>query len=327
MNHLECAVGNPRQNQLWKYIAVIVISFIAANTIGAIPMIIVAFIKVFENRDMLLSDLDSVEQMIMSDLMSGNLGLALLLFASIIALFALVLFFKPFHNRTLKQVINGTNRIRWNRFWMGIVVWGVILVLYLIIDRSIYPANYTFQFDITSFIPLVFITLIMMPFQTTYEELAFRGYLAQGIAAYTRNRWLVVIIPGVLFGLIHFLNPEVKEHGFWLMMPQYIFFGLFFGLITVLDDGIELAMGVHAINNIFVSLFTTNSSSVFQTPAVFSVGEIDPLKELVVLVISALLVLAFFYKKYKWSFSILNQRIENKTDEENEGRQELEAFK
>ena len=35
------------------------------------------------------------------------------------------------------------------------------------------------------------------------------------------------------------------------MMPQYIFMGFIFGLISVFDDGIECAMGAHTANNIF----------------------------------------------------------------------------
>ena len=52
--------------------------------------------------------------------------------------------------------------------------------------------------------------------------------------------WLVIIIPGVLFGLMHIANPEVKEYGFWLTIPQYVMFGLFFGLIITICIGLPL---------------------------------------------------------------------------------------
>jgi membrane protease YdiL (CAAX protease family) len=41
------------------------------------------------------------------------------------------------------------------------------------------------------------------------------------------------------------------------MMPQYVLFGLVFGIITVLDDGIEAAVGAHAANNIFLCIMVT----------------------------------------------------------------------
>ena len=52
-------------------------------------------------------------------------------------------------------------------------------------------------------------------------------------------------------------------------MPQYIVFGLIFGIITILDDGIEAAMGAHAANNIFLCIMVTNESSALQTPALY----------------------------------------------------------
>ena len=66
----------------------------------------------------------------------------------------------------------------------------------------------------------------------------------QGIGAWTKSRWFTLILTSVMFGLMHSFNPEIKAYGFWLTMPQYILFGLLFGIITVLDDGIELALPV-----------------------------------------------------------------------------------
>ena len=76
--------------------------------------------------------------------------------------------------------------------------------------------------------------------------------------AIVKNRWFPLIMTSILFGLMHGLNPEVKEFGLLTMMPQYILFGLIFGIITILDDGIEAAMGAHAANNIFLCIMVTN---------------------------------------------------------------------
>ena len=64
------------------------------------------------------------------------------------------------------------------------------------------------------------------------------------------------------------------------MMPQYVLFGLIFGIITVLDDGIEAAIGAHAANNIFLCIMVTNDSSALQTPAVYEQHNIYPWTEL-----------------------------------------------
>lgn len=314
MNHLECARGDRKKNQWWKYLANIFISLVASNTIGIIPFVIVLVIYAIKNMDTLALTPENILNF--SGLgVPQNVILALMLFAFVIALIALVFFFKPFHKRTYQQVINGTNKIRWNRFFTGLTVWLALSAIGLGVDLWLNPSNYVLQFDLSAFIPLIFITVILMPIQTTYEEMAFRGYMAQGVAAYTQNRWWTIIIPGVSFGLLHSFNPEIIEHGFLLMMPQYIFFGLFFGFVTVLDDGIETAMGIHAANNMFICLFVTNSSSALQTPAVFNVVTVDPIESGITLLVFSLVTLAVLSKIYKWNFRILNTKIETQNEQ------------
>jgi membrane protease YdiL (CAAX protease family) len=239
-----------------------------------------------------------------------NLGLALVMIPFIVALITLLLLLKPLHKRNIKEVINGTGLIRWNRFAFSFLVWALILGVVLFIDYFQNPANFVLHLNINSFIPLVIIAFVLIPFQTTYEEVLFRGYLAQGVAACTRNRWLVIILPSLLFGFMHIFNPEVKAFGFWLTVPQYIFFGLVFGIVTVLDDGIETAMGAHAANNIFMAIFLTNKASVLQTPALFEQQQVYPLKELLVLLTVGILFIAVLAYKYKWKLAIIHRKIE-----------------
>lgn len=314
MNHLECARGDRKKNQWWKYLANIFISFTASNTIGIIPLVVVLLFYAVKNMETIPLTYENVMNLPLQGI-SLNIFLALMLFTFVIALIVLVFFFKPFHKRTYKQVINGTNKIRWNRFFIGLAVWFIISAIGLGVDLWLNPSNYVFQLDLSTFIPLILITIILIPIQTTYEEITFRGYLAQGVAAYTKNRWWTIIIPGVLFGLLHSFNPEIAEHGFLLMMPQYVFFGLFFGLVAVLDDGIETAMGIHAANNMFVCLFTTNSSSALQTPAVFNVININPVGSGIALVVFSLVALGILYKTNKWDFKVLNKKIEREYEQ------------
>jgi hypothetical protein len=84
---------------------------------------------------------------------------------------------------------------------------------------------------------------------------------------------------------------------------------LFFALISVLDDGIELAIGAHAINNIFNSSVVTFNSSVLPTEALFVQHHVNPYNSALVVVILSLVAIAFFGKKYKWNFKILKKRI------------------
>ena len=106
-------------------------------------------------------------------------------------------------------------------------------------------------------------------FQTSFEELLFRGYLMQWSALLFKYRWVAVVITGVLFGILHGANPEVEEFGMWVALPQYILMGLILGFVAVKDDGMELSLGLHMANNIIAAITITSDSSTLQTHALF----------------------------------------------------------
>ena len=296
------------QSQWWKYLIVCLVGFVGGQLLGAIPLGIVVAVKTIISQGSIAINPGNMADLTVFGL-SKNLALFLTLFSTVVSLLFTIFLIKALHNRTFSETVNGRRKIRFGRIGSGAAVWVILMVVYLIIDYSFNPGDYVLQLDWGKFIVLCILSLCMIPLQTTSEELLFRGYLAQGFAAWTKNRWLAFLIPGVLFGLMHIANPEVKEFGFWLAMPQYVFFGLLFGLISVLDDGIELAIGMHAANNVFLSIFTTHSASALQTNALFEVQAIDPVKDLILLVVTGLIALAYFAYHYQWNFGILNQKV------------------
>jgi uncharacterized protein len=94
------------------------------------------------------------------------------------------------------------------------------------------------------------------------------------------------------------------------MIPQYIAFGLIFGIITVLDDGIEAAMGAHTANNIFLCIMVTNSSSALQTPALYEQNSIHPWIEFIGLVVIGIAFILILKAIFKWEkFSVIFEKI------------------
>jgi membrane protease YdiL (CAAX protease family) len=88
---------------------------------------------------------------------------------------------------------------------------------------------------------------------TSAEELLFRGYLLQALGLRTRRTWLLVGISALVFGAMHMANTEVGA-GPALIFTYYVGFGAFLALITLRDNRLELAIGAHAANNLFVAL-------------------------------------------------------------------------
>jgi membrane protease YdiL (CAAX protease family) len=121
---------------------------------------------------------------------------------------------------------------------------------------------------------------------------------------------LVILIPASLFALLHSFNPEVEEFGFWAAMPQYLIFGLLFGIIAVLDDGIELAIGMHTANNLLGSLLVTFKSSTLRTDAVFEQLNINPMEDTLAVLAAGVIAVIYFTYRYKWKFNVLNRKIE-----------------
>ena len=129
------------------------------------------------------------------------------------------------------------------------------------------------------------------------------------MASWTGSRWWALVVPSVLFGLMHAANPEVAQYGFWVMMPQYILMGVAFGLAALLDDGIEVAMGAHAANNLCGALLTTYEGAAIQTDALFMVRELTPMADLPELILSGALFVGLLAYLYKWQFGVLRRPV------------------
>ena len=120
--------------------------------------------------------------------------------------------------------------------------------------------------------------------------------------ALNRN-WIPLIITSVIFGGMHVFNPEVGKLGYGVMV-YYIGTGLFLGILTLMDDGMELALGFHAANNLFGALLVSADWTVLQTHSVLKdvsepgqgYGDIF----IPVFVVFPIL-LVIFAKVYKWT--------------------------
>ncbi|HRX12711.1 MAG TPA: CPBP family intramembrane metalloprotease [Draconibacterium sp.] len=312
MNHLERAID--RQNQGWKYFLVFFISLFIGQLIGAIPLVIVIAVSTYKNGGIPVKPENIADLSVYG--IDPNVGLVLMIIPFLISLVIAIFLIKAFHKRTYLDVINGGISFRFNRFLTGFVLWAIISVGFLFADLALNPDNFELRFNVASFIPLVLISFLLIPFQAGTEEFLFRGYLAQGVAAWTKRRWVVILIPSIFFALLHGMNPEVGEFGFWSVMPMYFMFGVIFAVVSTLDDGIELAIGLHAGNNVFSSIFVTTKSSVLQTPALFFQKEVDPFRDLWILLVASVVCVAFLAYRYKWDFRVLTTRVRPAETEE-----------
>lgn len=283
---------------------------LATNTIGAIPLLVVYVVKTAGDPGLLTEIADDPQKMSLLGL-DPNLGFIFMIFPFLIGLLTFILLIKPLNGRTLKQTINGTDKFRYNRFLLSGLVWLILSGIYLFACLRWDPDNFVLQNNTDTLAVLILISVLLVPFQAAFEEILFRGYLMQGLSVLAKNKWLPLLITSILFGIMHAFNPEVEEFGFLIMMPHYILFGLIFGIITILDDGIEAAMGAHTANNIFLCIMVTHKSSALQTPAVYEQINIYPWIEFSALFITGIIFIMILKRLFHWpDFSILAGNVE-----------------
>lgn len=301
----------PSDNQWYKYILTVFIVFIAIQ-MGSIPLIYTAFIHSKDMDEFMLV----AETNFMNVGIDANLFLFLMIFSFLVGLIALFICVKWLHNRTIKSMITSRVKVDWKRVFFGFSLWGFIAIVTILIGIFAAPENYVWNFKLGPFLILVAISLVFIPFQTSLEELLFRGYLMQGLGLLFRSAWMPLLITSVGFGLLHGANPEVAKLGN-IIMIYYIGTGFMFGIITLMDDGTELAMGMHAANNIVAAFLVTSDWMVFQTDALYKdISEPDVTTETLipVLVVYPILLL-IFAKKYQWNNWI--QRLFGNIDDTN----------
>jgi membrane protease YdiL (CAAX protease family) len=210
---------------------------------------------------------------------------------------------KFLHKQSIRSLTTARKKIDWKRIWFAFLFWGIVSSGLVLLDYYSAPENYEYNFELKRFLILAVIAIILVPLQTSFEEYLFRGYLMQGIGVLAKNNWVPLIITSLVFGLLHIANPEVDKLGYSIMV-YYIGTGLFLGILTLMDEGLELALGFHAANNLFTALLVTANWTAFQTHSVFKdiaepeLGFIDLI--LPVFIIFPIL-LFIFSRVYKWS--------------------------
>jgi hypothetical protein len=164
------------------------------------------------------------------------------------------------------------------------------------------PEDFTVNFRPIPFLLLAVVAILFIPIQTTCEELVFRGYLMQGFGNLARNKLFPLLMTSLIFGVMHIFNPEVSKMGY-IILVYYIGTGFFLGVMTLMDEGLELSLGFHAANNLIGALLVTTDWTVFQTNSILKdLSEPSAGFDIIlpVLIVYPILLI-IFSKKYQWS--------------------------
>ena len=198
------------------------------------------------------------------------------------------------HARPLKTLVTGKAHIRWGRIFAGAGVWFFIAALLAVMEALLYPGRYVLTFQPGTLLIFAAFAFILIPIQTSAEEFFFRGYLLQWMGLRLKNIWLLSVLNGFLFFLPHAVNPEMAANSL-LVGLGYFAMGFFLTLITLRDEGIELALGLHAANNLFATLFANYEVTALPSPSMFTIQILDPVYSLASLIAGLIAFYAVFF--------------------------------
>ncbi len=288
-SYLDAAgLGN---SSVWRYIAgTLSILFIWLIIGGVTTAFIMIIFAVFQGVNLV-----DITQLIFDPSILGYIPYYLVLnIGFIFFYFGIWLTVRLIHNRPLRSVVTAMSSVSWRRMGVGFVIWSGLILAGTLLEYLVWPDSFTVTFNVRVFIPFAFLAILITPIQTTAEELFFRGYLVQAGSLISRNWIFLSIWSGILFALPHFSNPEVASN-FVVVLLTFFVLGAFLAWISLKDGSIELAIGIHAANNLMAGLVVTFPESVLPTPAILTTTHFEPVFSLVAeLIMCALLYLVVF---------------------------------
>jgi uncharacterized protein len=288
-------------NEIWRYVAGVFLVILCYG-LGQLPLELAIYIQTNNYQDIGTSELDLFKSSLDFSIihLSKNTGLILLLSMFLIAMISLYCVVRFMHKKNFIDIITSRSAVDYRRIFFAFGIWLGLAILIEFVMYLIDPEGYTAQLDLEKWLVLLLISIVLLPIQTSFEELFFRGYILQGVAYHTRHRVIAMIVSSVLFALMHATNPEIQKYGAGLMFTYYIMAAMFLALITVWDNGLELALGAHWATNFFGALLFTYDGSVLQTDSMFKVHKMNVIALIITFIIASYIFILICKRKYGW---------------------------
>ncbi len=235
----------------------------------------------------------------------NNWSLIINLSPFIFLLGLLFLLVRNLHERSIISLTTSRPSINYKKILFSFALVVSLTITVFIITYFNDNSNIVWNFNSMKFGVLFLISVLLFPCQIGLEEYLFRGYLMQQIGIIVKNRWFPLVFTSIIFGLFHSANPEVAKMGYGVMV-FYIGTGLLLGIMTLMDESLELALGFHLGNNMMAALLITSDYSAIHTDAVFKYSGVEnPVAILNEMIISIAIVypiiLYIFAKRYNWT--------------------------
>lgn len=137
----------------------------------------------------------------------------------------------------------------------GVLTLNLVFLIFSIGDDSLRPGQ-----SLGPFLVHLPFALICLLIQTGAEEVIFRGYLIQQLAARFRTPAVWMLIPALLFAMGHYA-PDLSGNAAPYVVTWAILFGILAADLTARTGTLGAAWGFHFANNAMVMLLVNSEGS------------------------------------------------------------------
>ncbi len=287
----------PARPKLWRWILGTVIILFSWLIIGGLLTILVA--EIFNLDLAVLTAVDDEGRALLRSYAPWQAASAVLI-SFIPLLLAPILLHRFLLRGKVKELFTRSGRSFAREVRSGALVMLSLILASSIPDFIFNNSDYKWSFDLEKFLPYLVIALLLIPMQTTAEEVFYRGWIQQRLEKGARSIWLVSTIGGLLFALPHLANPEVSGN-IALPIIGYGSTGFMLTWVTMRDKSMGLAVGAHAANNLSAGLLVSSIDSALPSASLYVTPEVSwgPAA-----VVSVLFIPLFIWLTGKWSAKV-----------------------
>ncbi|MBR9652400.1 CPBP family intramembrane glutamic endopeptidase [Thalassovita aquimarina] len=136
--------------------------------------------------------------------------------------------------------------------WLVLRMLALVLLAIWMLPPAGWPTGLVPQHTLGTWVLLLPLALPVLLLQTSAEELVFRGYVQQQLAARFGSPWIWMLVPALLFGLLHY-RPDAGPNA-WLFIGWAAAFSLAASDLTARAGTLGPAIALHVSVNAWAIL-------------------------------------------------------------------------
>ena len=166
------------------------------------------------------------------------------------------------HDQPFGTLFSPESGIRWGDFGRGIALAAGFWCVSMLIGSAIAGLPERTDLPLATWAAALAPLAVMVFLQASAEEMIFRGYILQQLAARWRSPLIWGVLPALLFGLAHYSSGSKLGVG-WEYVAVTLLFGLTAAALVWRTGSLAAAMGLHTGMNV-ISLSATGLEGVVE---------------------------------------------------------------